>query len=475
MFKYQVQNFKAIKSAEMEVEGFTAIVGPSSAGKSWLLRSIFYALTNKGGAHFTTGTNKLQVDLFFPQEGDIQQLLYTWKKARVTKKSSSASITVNGTELSKVGHQAINLDEYGFREIKLKTAKYYLNYWAQFDKPFLVYESPQTVFDLFNKLFENDKIMAVHKNLSIDTRSIKADVDADLLTKQSLENTIKKQTTFFQTIGADYTAFKELKNAIFKNQAMQEGIREYLTNKELIEAADKVSELYGAGDPLDGIRDIIFYDAVAKEAIVLCRSLAYARTAEKEISGLMTQVEKANVAVLANINAPRALGTYITSANQTFLSNNIHSIYGSLDGSMGYVKQFEAASIGLSKAVRNISLDVRCTNAGICFEKAHEAVFKTQMAERLSLRIHDVANQSAKAATAKIIDDNFNAINTDLQETKRLTQCSGVVSTALNQGETLRTLTLQERDITLMLQQMEENKKAMEADLGVCPTCQRPF
>lgn len=62
--KALVENFQSLEDVNLDIEGFTVVLGPSNAGKSSLARAISSALFNRSGSYFVRkGTDNAVVDL----------------------------------------------------------------------------------------------------------------------------------------------------------------------------------------------------------------------------------------------------------------------------------------------------------------------------------------------------------------------------------------------------------------------------
>lgn len=86
-FMVKVENFQSIKSATIQVEGFTVVHGPNNSGKSSLHRALTgLAQNTKGTAFVRDGAPKMRVTVEFPDTK------ITWEKGRSTK----PAYTVNG-------------------------------------------------------------------------------------------------------------------------------------------------------------------------------------------------------------------------------------------------------------------------------------------------------------------------------------------------------------------------------------------
>lgn len=107
MVRVVVTNFQSLGSVELQLEGLTALVGPSDRGKSALVRAIQAALFNLPGEFFVrTGADSSQVTV----EWDGHRVV--WEKG-----GGKNQFTIDGVLHSKVGTKAPDvLKALGFRD-----------------------------------------------------------------------------------------------------------------------------------------------------------------------------------------------------------------------------------------------------------------------------------------------------------------------------------------------------------------------
>lgn len=140
-----VRDFQSIREADIEVDGFTILVGESSQGKSACLRAVRAACENKFRQGFLRhGADTITVGLSY---GDNPNPLIV----RKTKKESPTY------ELGDLVFQKLNrtvppeIDGFNnFGSIDAYEQKYPLNFFSQFSKPLLLEFSQKRILEILS-------------------------------------------------------------------------------------------------------------------------------------------------------------------------------------------------------------------------------------------------------------------------------------------------------------------------------------
>ena len=177
-----IKDFQAVDSADVEVDGFTVIVGPSNVGKSSLVRAMDSAITNnppmgyvrKGAPHSEVTIN---------MDGDS----FTWKKGR-----GVSEYTVNGTVYQKTGKQVPDdVSAFGLRKVLTGNTELRVQVAPQHDPFFLVNKTGHVVADAVSGMSEVHVINGAIRSATADRRGkeIAASTDRDnrLRLSQSIE------------------------------------------------------------------------------------------------------------------------------------------------------------------------------------------------------------------------------------------------------------------------------------------------
>ncbi len=202
MIDVEVSGFQSIEHAKIQVEGFTAISGPSNVGKSALVRAIGFALTNARGTYFVrhtptclrlvkgTKTCKCKTTVHIKGPG----LDLKWEKG-----DSCNTTTVNGVVHDKpegVDH----LRGLGLDPVKIGSNLTTLQVSDQFEPPFLLSESGAAIAEL----------VADVGQLAVINEAIR-NADKDRKEAASLRKTREKDV---QDLGAQLACYEGLDTAV---------------------------------------------------------------------------------------------------------------------------------------------------------------------------------------------------------------------------------------------------------------------
>lgn len=167
----RVQNFQSIRDVEFEIEGLTAIVGPSSIGKSALWRAISYPLHAKLGNEFVRqGEDFARVTI---QDEDFKMV---WEKGPGVNQFYFND-DPNPVPKIKKGDIPQQILEAGFGDIVLRNpegkVKHRLS--AQFapqlgGNVFLLDDSPQLVAEVLSQLSRLDVLMKAVRSTELDIK-----------------------------------------------------------------------------------------------------------------------------------------------------------------------------------------------------------------------------------------------------------------------------------------------------------------
>lgn len=139
MMEVRIQNFQAIKdSGWVRIEGFTALVGRTNTGKSSFLRAIKCALENARGQSFVRKGEKFaEVHIKAP---DLDLL---WQKGK-----GVTTYIINGKKMEKVAGIPKEIEDAGFRRIKIGEEHVWAQIATQFDPIFLLNKPGTQVAEL---------------------------------------------------------------------------------------------------------------------------------------------------------------------------------------------------------------------------------------------------------------------------------------------------------------------------------------
>jgi len=173
--RISISNFQAHKKLNLELDNFTAIVGPSSAGKSSILRALYWLFHGEWDATYPNDPEKETAVAIQLENGTI------WARYRKNK-SNTATVRrpgVRSNSFRDFGEIIPGiLEEINVRPIKIGTAKINLNFSMQDDPIFLVHESKPTKAQWIGRLYGAHIINQMLRIMAKDKRSIESDKKA---------------------------------------------------------------------------------------------------------------------------------------------------------------------------------------------------------------------------------------------------------------------------------------------------------
>lgn len=160
MFYAIVKNFQSVVEAKIGVSGFTILRGPSSAGKSSIIKAIYAAMFNRFvPSQVRFGAEAAYVALKFDPDGPV---------LRVTRRTTgSPDMELGGVSFTKLGRnvpvEVKNLCNVGFLEVGQD--HYDLNFFSQFQRPLLLDFSQKKVAEVLSASDSLDDFNCAWKGL----------------------------------------------------------------------------------------------------------------------------------------------------------------------------------------------------------------------------------------------------------------------------------------------------------------------
>lgn len=160
--KVTIKNYESIGYAELEISGFTTLLGRNALGKSSSLRAIDAALTNKSGMDFIKWGEKF-CEVTIKTEG----LDLLWHKEQ-----GNNFYVINNKTYKKIGRDTppTQVSDAGFKVVKVGTEKINLNYAEQFNPLFLVDRNDTKTADLITSIYGLDKLYKAISLCNIEQR-----------------------------------------------------------------------------------------------------------------------------------------------------------------------------------------------------------------------------------------------------------------------------------------------------------------
>lgn len=200
--KVKIKNFQSIEDAELEVDGFTTIVGRSNIGKSAIVRAIDGALSNLEGDSFVKkGEHHAEVHIQCP-EIDI-----LWKKG-----GGHNDYTINGEVLESVGRGAPeHIGEAGFRDIESSRSKISVQVASQFSPIFLLDPTKVTgseAAEIISDIGRLSEVQVAFRNCQKDRKNL----DSVVRLREKDLATTKEELNHYDELKDDMQQVEELKD-----------------------------------------------------------------------------------------------------------------------------------------------------------------------------------------------------------------------------------------------------------------------
>lgn len=244
----QIRNFQAIRQAKLLIDGITCVVGDTNSGKTSIVRAMTMAIFNYQTPGFVNaGAKKAQVLIKF----DASNFLAWEKKAK-----GSAFYVVNGKKFTRTGRSQLpEVAAMGLQEIEVARAKWHLQFWRQLEEPFLVFQSPATIFEFVSKVQEDRRVLPVLKEMDVDARVFRDDAIRLEGAIQALGDKIKVDKEKFKINKEALTSLAPLVAELETNKAQLEQIKDMarsvvVIDRQILELSSKETQMKALHDVL---------------------------------------------------------------------------------------------------------------------------------------------------------------------------------------------------------------------------------
>ena len=210
MIKLRATNFQSIKDAEIDVDGFTLLVGETSAGKSAFLRSLVASTCNKFRSGFVRYGEK-ELGTSFEADGHT----FTTSKSD----NGGTTMVLDDTTFTKMGRDVPKeiADFLNIGNLEVSDSKFNLNVHPQFQKPLLLEFSQKKVMEILSTSKGLTDLKTAQSLLTSKRSEVKGSITAtDRLredTSRSLEQSVAKMSKVkepFLSYQKDYECYKQL-------------------------------------------------------------------------------------------------------------------------------------------------------------------------------------------------------------------------------------------------------------------------
>jgi DNA repair ATPase RecN/Zn finger protein HypA/HybF involved in hydrogenase expression len=193
MTKVRIRNFQSIGDINLEIDGFTVVVGKSDIGKSAVIRAIDAALSNQSGDAFIKhGQVRTTVNINY-QETEIE-----WKKG------DTSSYKINGESFTKLNRAIPKpLMDAGFSKVEIGDQKISPLVASQFEPIFLLDKPGSVITEVLSKLYKLNVLSSADDKCQKELKSNKS-----LLKTRELDITGLKEKL------KSYDGFEDIKESI---------------------------------------------------------------------------------------------------------------------------------------------------------------------------------------------------------------------------------------------------------------------
>lgn len=199
--KISLKNYGLIEDAEVEFDpGLNVIIGESGNGKSTLLRGLYGTIYNDSGtSSVRSGCVK--------SETRVEYLGHVVEKTKDVKgESAVVKYNFDGKTYEKLGGKPLDicLDAFNMKEIELTKTKEAINFSAQFEKPFLVDESPSKIFEILTVSDSNGNVLKILTDMKKDLSEMQKSRDIKGAEINTLKTVIMDEKKEYESLeGAD--------------------------------------------------------------------------------------------------------------------------------------------------------------------------------------------------------------------------------------------------------------------------------
>ncbi len=334
----RLKNFQSHKDNIFHfTNGVNAIVGPSDSGKTAILRALRWLIWNRPlGDSFRSdwgGDTEVIVSI----DGvSINRYKYNSKQGYKINKTDLKAI---GTEVPEEVSAILNIDE--------------VNLQQQFDKPFLLADSPGEVAQYFNKVAHLENIDHAIKSLTAWHRRLKQD-----------SQSIAKQVNEYEDALNEYSFIPAMETALLKAEELQQ--QKEQQEKELDRLLQLSEHLEDVDYELQILTPLLSFDKLIKTYDKLKAEQRELQTRKNALYALVKELDDTSIQ-LDKLHTSTALETCLNEvlelyAQEKKLKTDINNL-SSLLAEIKYVVQTNFKTI---KGVEQLQIEYRENFPDIC-------------------------------------------------------------------------------------------------------------
>ena len=221
--KIVIRNFQSHRKAEFDLEDITTFIGDSDKGKTSILRAIRWVVfARPSGTRFIThGKNKCRVELWF-DDGYNDPTIVVRERGRKSPGVYKLICPGQRTKVFKATGTTVP------EEIQYVMGLYGINFQAQHDQSFWMFDTPGVVAKNLNKIVNLeaiDKALQLAKS-KVKTAKVKVDYSKERI------NTLRtkvKELSWIKECSADYVELEEVRDQLAKAQDRAKELNLYLS------------------------------------------------------------------------------------------------------------------------------------------------------------------------------------------------------------------------------------------------------
>ena len=213
--KISLRGFQAHEKLDLELGDFSAVVGPSSAGKSSILRALMWLLYGEW-------------DKTYPRDQDKETAVAIQLENGTTyiriRKGAKNTAHIRRPGQKSVCYQDFGdfipglLEELNVRPIKVGTARINLNFSNQDDPIFIIHESKPTKAQWLGRLYGAHVINNMLRLMSKDKRT----AEAERLAAKDEVRELRDRMKSYDGIEEQISDLDKTKNSVYKLNTMYE-------------------------------------------------------------------------------------------------------------------------------------------------------------------------------------------------------------------------------------------------------------
>jgi exonuclease SbcC len=279
--KIKIENYQSIKSAEIEVDGFTVVTGPNNSGKSALMRAVSGVFRNapleEEGTVVRHGEDKFRVELDFGADGKV-----AWEKGPKIK----PTYEIDGKVLHPGRDVPDEITALGIRPIMAGGREIWPQTAPQFDQVFLVDQPGSVIAEAVADAERVGKLNRALKSAESDRRDFAKELK---IRRRDLKDHEERLTGFdgLDETAAEVSDLAERAGKAGKVAAAIRGLDDLRGRLHI--AKSTVETLEGADAIPDPDPDLYAEAATVRDAVeyavILMQSLAGVRAEVQSLDG----------------------------------------------------------------------------------------------------------------------------------------------------------------------------------------------